>query len=80
MWRQPELTRRALVRPDERFVTEPRVTVIVTAIRHPQITIQGAIARPGSYVLSGQLTVVELIARAGGLTEFARRDQIAVIP
>jgi protein involved in polysaccharide export with SLBB domain/beta-lactamase regulating signal transducer with metallopeptidase domain len=108
VWRQPELTRRAVIRPDgkigmpllgdvpaagltptqlndylqvelKRWVSEPRVTVIVTAVRSPQVTIQGAIANPGAYLLSGPLTVAQLIGRAGGLLEFAKRDQIAVI-
>jgi polysaccharide export outer membrane protein len=61
------------------FLQEPQVAVIVTAAKNPQLTIQGAIARPGRYYLSRPMTVMELIAEAGGLTEFAKREQIAVI-
>jgi polysaccharide export outer membrane protein len=39
----------------------------------------GAVARPGAYVLGGPLTVVELLARAGGLVEFAKSQEIAIV-
>jgi len=108
VWKQPELTRRVLVRPDGKigipllkdvqaagltpmqlsgfissdlkpFLPEPQVVVIVAAAKNPQVTIQGAVARPGRYFLSRPTTVMELIAESGGLTVFAKRDQIAVI-
>jgi protein involved in polysaccharide export with SLBB domain len=61
-----------------RFISEPHVTVIVATARKRQVTIQGAILRPGAYLLEGRLTVLQLIAQAGGLAEFAKRDQISV--
>jgi protein involved in polysaccharide export with SLBB domain/beta-lactamase regulating signal transducer with metallopeptidase domain len=107
VWKQPELTRRIVVRPDGRigvplvgdvpaegltptevqkavqeelktFVSEPRVTVIVATAKKPQVTIQGLIVHPGAYLLEGRLTVLQLIAQAGGLSEFSKRDQITV--
>ena len=109
VWKQPDLTRRILVRPDGRIgipligdveaegltprdlqqavqerlrksvmVMDPLVTVIVAAARKPQVTIQGSIARPGVYVLEQRLTVLDLVAQAGGLLPFAKREQISV--
>jgi protein involved in polysaccharide export with SLBB domain/beta-lactamase regulating signal transducer with metallopeptidase domain len=60
------------------FISAPHVTVIVATARKPQVTIQGAIHRPGAYLLEGRLNLLQLIAQAGGLSEFARRDQISV--
>jgi polysaccharide export outer membrane protein len=107
VWKEPELTRRIVVRPDGRigvpligdvsaegltpkkvqnavehelktFLSEPRVTVIVATAKKPQVTIQGSVAHPGAYLLDNRLTVLQLIAQAGGLTEFSKRDQFAV--
>jgi polysaccharide export outer membrane protein len=60
------------------FISNPQVTVIVATVRKPQVTIQGAIHRPGAYAIEGRLTVLQLLALAGGLSEFAKRGQIAV--
>src|SRR6185503_8448741 len=60
------------------YLDSPRVTLMVAAARKPQVTIQGAVARPGAYVLEGRVTVLQLIAQAGGLLEFAKREQISV--
>jgi polysaccharide export outer membrane protein len=61
-----------------RVIDQPQVTVIVATVRNPQVTIQGAIVRPGAYSLEGRLTVLQLIAQAGGLSQFANGNRISV--
>jgi len=40
--------------------------------------IQGAVAHPGDYSLEGRMTVLRLLAQAGGFSEFAKRDQVSI--
>lgn len=61
------------------YVEEPAVTVIVREIHSRQVYITGEVATPGRYELGGATTVLQLIALAGGLTEFADTDGIVVI-
>lgn len=53
------------------YIEDPNVTVVVRQINSRNVFIMGQVARPGSYAVSGQMTVLQLIAIAGGLTEFA---------
>jgi polysaccharide biosynthesis/export protein len=53
------------------FIEDPNVTVVVRQINSRNVFIMGQVARPGGYPVSGQMTVLQLIAIAGGLTEFA---------
>ena len=39
----------------------------------------GEVEEPGVYHLTGPMTVLQLIATAGGLTNFAKRDRIFVL-
>lgn len=61
------------------FLTNPQVTVTVTEIHSKRAFITGEVARPGSYSLNAETTVLQLIAQAGGLTPFAKRDNIIVL-
>ena len=64
-----------------RFFNEPvpEVFVQVKQIISRIVYIQGAIKRPGPYPLPGPMTIVQLIAVAGGLDEFADKKKILVI-
>ncbi len=61
------------------YLTNPQVTVTVTEIRSKRAFITGEVARPGGYSLNMETTVLQLIAQAGGLTPFAKRDRITVL-
>lgn len=61
------------------YLTNPQVTVTVTDIRSKRAFITGEVARPGGYPLNTETNVLQLIAQAGGLTPFAKRDSITVL-
>jgi polysaccharide export outer membrane protein len=61
------------------FLTNPQVTVTVMEIRSKRAFITGEVARPGTYSLNAQTTVLQLIAQAGGFTPFAKKDSIVVL-
>jgi len=62
------------------FVTDPQVTVIVRAIRSRKVYLMGPGAgRPGSYPLTQGKTVLQLIAEAGGVGQYAKVKSIYVL-
>jgi polysaccharide export outer membrane protein len=61
------------------YVSEPEVTVIVQEIRSQRINIMGMVARPGSYLLTNQMTVLDALAAAGGFRDFAKQKSIYVL-
>lgn len=61
------------------FITDASVTVVVRQMRSRKVFITGEVARPGVYPLSSTVTVMQLIAVAGGLTEFAEANGISVL-
>jgi polysaccharide export outer membrane protein len=61
------------------FITDATVTVIVRQMNSRKVFITGEVAKPGVYPLRSTITVVQFIALAGGLTEFAQANEIAVL-
>jgi polysaccharide export outer membrane protein len=61
------------------FVPSPEIAVIVTEVRSLMISVIGQVMKPGRYDLRAAATVVEALALAGGLKEFASRSDIVVI-
>jgi polysaccharide export outer membrane protein len=61
------------------FVNEPQVTVIPRNIRSRKVYLVGQVSHQGSFPLNGSLTVLELIADAGGLNPFAKKGSIYVL-
>lgn len=62
-----------------RLITEPNVTVGVKQINSRKVFITGEVGKPGPYLLTGPLTVMQLISVAGGLLEYAEKDNIVVL-
>jgi polysaccharide biosynthesis/export protein len=62
-----------------KFVEEPTVSVIVKAINSRKVSITGYVAKIGSYPLLSSMTLLQLIANAGGLGEYAKRDAIRIV-
>jgi polysaccharide biosynthesis/export protein len=59
-----------------KFVTNPQVTVIVTAINSQRIYILGEVNRAGAYPLLPNMTVLQGLSSAGGFTLFANLKKI----
>jgi polysaccharide export outer membrane protein len=77
--RTPEELRDALIAGASPFLAEPNATVVVKESRSRKVFITGSVERPGPYVLTGRTTVLQLIAMAGGLKEFADQKNIVVM-
>jgi polysaccharide export outer membrane protein len=61
------------------FVVAPSVTVAIEESAPLRITFVGEVRRPGTIKLEGPVNVVQGIANAGGLTEFASGSRIFVV-
>lgn len=75
----PEQLRGTLTQAANRFVEDPAVTVVVKTINSRKVFITGQVGKPGPYPLSGPTTVLQLIATAGGVNEYAKSDRIVVM-
>jgi polysaccharide biosynthesis/export protein len=62
-----------------KLVEDANATVVVKQINSRRVFITGSVTKPGVYQLTGPMTVVQLIALAGGLLEFADGDKIKVM-
>lgn len=76
---KPEELRVRIMDAAKRFVNDPTATVVVRQINSRRVFITGMVAKPGPYPLSQPMTVLQLIATAGGLLEYAKGDEILVI-
>ena len=63
----------------EDFVDSPTVAVIVEQINSLKIFIQGEIAKPGVFFLRSNTTLLQAISLAGGFSEWAKKDEIAIL-
>jgi polysaccharide export outer membrane protein len=63
----------------KKFVTDPQVTVIVTAINSQRVYILGEVTRAGAYPLLPNMTVLQALSSGGGFTQFANVKKIYVL-
>ena len=61
------------------LVVDPKVTVSVRESVAPAVSVVGEVKTSGSYPIGGNMTVLQALAAAGGLNEFANTDKIFVI-
>ena len=61
------------------YVQNPVVTVIVQEAVAAQVHLIGEVASSGTQVLNGSTTVLQALARAGGLREFADKRKIHIL-
>jgi polysaccharide export outer membrane protein len=61
------------------FIETPTVSVIVRAINSLTISVSGYVNAPGVYKIGREITVVEAILLAGGLSELANPEDIRII-
>ncbi|TMB25920.1 MAG: sugar ABC transporter substrate-binding protein [Deltaproteobacteria bacterium] len=61
------------------LVRDPRVTVLVRDINGSRVYVTGMVAHPGAFALRSSMDVLQALAMAGGLAEFADRGEIAIL-
>jgi polysaccharide export outer membrane protein len=74
----PEGLRDLVKKEAGKIMEDPNVTVVIRTINSRKVFISGEVTTPGSYPLVGPRTVLQLIAMAGGLTEYADSKNIRI--
>lgn len=62
----------------EKYLQSPQVSVFIREFTTQRVTVEGAVARPGIYPITGQITLLRAIALAGGGAQYAKLDEIMV--
>lgn len=62
-----------------KFLDSPEVTVIVENAKSHRFNVVGEVVKPGSYDLNTTVTVLDALAAAGGLKDFAKSKQIYIL-
>jgi polysaccharide export outer membrane protein len=62
-----------------KVIQEPDVTVVVTGINSKNIYAIGAVKKEGTIPYTYSMTIMQAIAEAGGLTDYAKRSKIYVL-
>jgi polysaccharide biosynthesis/export protein len=75
----PDALRGRIEAEARRFMQNPNPTVLVRQINSRKVSILGWVEKPGSYPLVTRTTVLELIAAAGGLKQYAAGSRIVIM-
>jgi polysaccharide export outer membrane protein len=75
----PEQLRHNVTEEAKRYVEDPTASVVVRLINSRKVFVTGEVEKPGTYPLAGPTTVLQLLATAGGLKEYAGKDKIIVL-
>lgn len=77
------------LRPDElqrlvqtaaaKYISDPNIAIVVRTIHSRKVFVTGLVTRPGAYSLVGPLTLLQAIALAGGLMEYADAKNITLL-
>lgn len=64
----------------KQYIAEPEVSVVVQEVHSYAVSVLGQVKTPGRYELKNEdTTVLDVLAQAGGLTEFASTSNIVVL-
>lgn len=63
----------------KKYLNAPRVTVMVSQMNSQRIYVLGEVTRPGAYPLLPDMTILQAISSAGGLTQFANSKKIFLL-
>lgn len=63
-----------------RFLVDPQVTLSLAGARGNQVSVLGAVRTPGRFVIEPRTTVLDMLAQAGGITEFGAAMVVLLRP
>jgi polysaccharide biosynthesis/export protein len=75
----PDALRAEIQKASTKYLADANVTVVVRQINSRRVFITGQVTKPGAFPLSSLRTVMQLIALAGGLNEYADGDHITIM-
>lgn len=71
-----ELETRIADRYREKYLQNPQVSVFIKEFTTERITVEGAVAKPGIFPLTGQITLLRALALAGGFGPIANSSEV----
>ena len=74
--RQIEAELKKRLTPD--YFRNPQLTVAVDTYRSQRVFVVGEVRTPGTYILSGDMSLIEVLSRAGSATSYASGEAIVV--
>ena len=75
----PDQLRAQIEKAATKFIENPNATIIVKSINSRKVHIIGNVMKGGTFPMNGEITVLQLIALAGGLQEWADAKNIVVM-
>jgi polysaccharide export outer membrane protein len=75
----PEQLRESITAASAKYIRDPNVSVVVKQINSLKVYVTGQVTKPGTYPLTSPTTVLQVLALAGGVTDFAKKDKIVVM-
>ena len=73
-----ELDRRLTSKLGERYLENPDVSVGIKSSTRRSVTVDGAVKQAGSFPVNGPLTLMQVVALAGGTAEDANARRVAI--
>ena len=61
------------------YMPTPEISVIVKEVHSFKVSVLGEVKKAGQYELKSRTTVLDVVALAGGFTEFAARSRIVIL-
>jgi polysaccharide export outer membrane protein len=75
----PADLRTSIMKAASRYVTDPSLTIFTKAINSRKVFVTGMVGKAGPYLLNDSMTVLQMLANAGGLLEYAKSSEIVVM-
>jgi polysaccharide biosynthesis/export protein len=76
---KPEVLRETIQNLAKKYLADANLTLVVREINSRKVFITGQVAMPNAYPLVARRTVMQLIALAGGLSEYADAANITIL-
>ena len=60
------------------YLQNPQVSIFIKEFTNQRVTVEGEVGNPGVYPIKGKVSLLQAIALAGGVTQSAKTDNIAL--
>lgn len=74
----PELEKELAAKYADGYLQNPQVSIFVKEYTSQRVTLEGAVKKPGIYPLTGKTTLLQAVAMAEGLDEFADLEGVVL--
>jgi len=61
------------------FIAKAQVSVLIAEYQSQKVSVMGQVGKPGQYFLEGSTRVLDLLAKAGGVTDEAAADRAVLL-